>query len=69
MHLEVESDFIDELGKNTFLKQKVAEFSKAVDEKREKKFLDENPDFFQMMMHLAQSEKIRVVMDNCIENP
>ena len=61
MHLEVSSDFIKQLQSNTFLKTKVAEFTEAVKEKREKKYLDENPDFFQMMMNLAQSEEIKLV--------
>lgn len=61
MHLEVESEFIESLKKNTILMEKIKEFTKSCEEKREKQFLDENPDFFQMMMNLAQSEKIRLV--------
>jgi len=61
MRLEVSSEFMDQLSKNTFLKQKVAEFTQSVQEKRHIKFLDENPDFLQMMMHLAQSEEVKVI--------
>lgn len=61
MHLEVSSDFIKQLQSNTFLKARVAEFTEAVKEKREKEYLDQNPEFFQMMMNLAQSEEIKLV--------
>jgi len=62
MHLEVDENFIEDLKKNTFLGKKVKEFLKLKNEEIPN-FLNENPDFSQMMMHLSSSDKIKVVYD------
>lgn len=61
MHLEVSSKFISQLQSNDWLKEKVAEFTEAVKQKKEKEFLDNNQDFFLTMMTLAESEEIKLV--------
>lgn len=62
MHLEVEKEFIDEINNNSFLLKKAKEFM-SLKKEAIGKFLDENPDFVQMMMHKASSDKIKVIYD------
>jgi hypothetical protein len=58
MHLEFDIECCEE---NIFLKQKVSEFVESVKSNNEKKFLEENPDFIQMIMNLSESEKMKIV--------
>lgn len=62
MHLKVEKSFLTDLKNNTFLMKKGKEFINLKPEEMDK-FMQENPDFVQMMMHLAGSEKIKVEYD------
>lgn len=68
-HLEVESSFIEEIGKNTFMRQKCNEFTKAVEEGKSTEFFDNNPDFLQMMMHMAQDERIKLIGEPIPDKP
>ncbi len=63
VYLKVQSSFIDEINNNTFLKQKNEEFKIACEKGTTTEFLDENPDFFQMMMHLCQDERVKIVYE------
>lgn len=64
MYLEVSERFMDDIRRNTFLRNKCKEFSEHKEEKSRTKFLNENPDFVQMLLHLSSSDEIKVIYEN-----
>lgn len=63
MQVKIDASFMKEITNNTFLRKKYVEFDRAMRENTQDKFFDENPDFVQMMMHLASSNKIKIIED------
>ena len=59
MHLEVQSYFIEALENILFFLDKISEFTEAIKLGKDKEFLDNNPDFFQMVMMLSQSRRLK----------
>ncbi len=65
MKIKYDQKYLDELLKNNFLVRKTKEYTDACEkgEKQAFQFLDENPDFIQMMMHVADTDKIEVIYE------
>jgi hypothetical protein len=55
MWISYDKKQIDELLKNKFVVQKTLELQKALDTDTMGEFLDENPDYLQLMMHQAST--------------
>lgn len=61
MKLEYDKKSLDEVLKNKVLVNLVKQWNKAYDEGHADKFLDENPEFLQMMMHNAEKINCKVI--------
>ena len=62
--VKVQTSFIEEISKNTCLKNMSEQYRIAFNEGKADEFLSQNPDFIQMMMNLAQDERIEVVYED-----
>lgn len=61
MKMKVSQKLIDDLKNNKWLRDKYREM-KNLEAKELTKFLDENPDFMQVLINLAQSPDIEIIV-------
>jgi len=61
MKVQIDPTFDEEIRKNKWLIKIYKEFVEAQKSGKTTEFLNDNPDFLQMIMHLAYSEKIKII--------
>jgi hypothetical protein len=62
MKMSITKEYADYITSNRWLREKVKEMD-GLSQETTDKFLKENPDFLQTMLHMAMSDQIKVELD------